>query len=137
MREIKFRGKSKIKDRWVVGSLIVDKDRRWIAIQKNHWNLGTFDNIEVVPESIGQFIELKDENGREIYEGDVVHAYTAESNGFGNDYYISAEITGVVTFRGISFGLQVGDIFNDLWTNAETFVVEGNIYENPELLEGK
>lgn len=138
MREVKYRAWVE-KEKELVDVITIYFEDRTVTlpiqtsvIAEEWWDKTTWNFEDVV---LMQSTGLKDKNGREIYEGDIVHAYTAESNGYGKEDYISAEITGVVTFKDISFGLQVGNIFNDLWTNAETFVVEGNIYENPEILE--
>lgn len=80
-RIIKFRGKptknntSYFED-WVYGSLVISDDKYYIL-------LDVLDNIkrddyevymiEVIPETVGQFIVLKDYNDTEIYVGDVVY----------------------------------------------------------------
>lgn len=83
-REIKFRGLRVDGKGWVYGDLLCN----WTA----HQILSDEDGNEylVIPETVGQFIGLKDLNGKEIYEGDVLKYY-----------HYSSKITG---FQKVFFG---------------------------------
>ena len=67
MREIKFRGKQSFDNKWIYGSLLKDKEKYYIT---NDYG-DTF--YAVIPQTIGQYTGLKDKNGKEIYEGDVLN----------------------------------------------------------------
>lgn len=163
MREIIFRGKSKLEGVWMIGSLVNDKDRKWIYTQDEHWNMGVF--VEVFPESIGQYTGLKDVNGVEIYEGDIVknigpHSPTIRKYGFGEFRYIDEnlvvckELVGITLRHVVDFKFQIESpnglngmspngwygpkppIDNEqFWNYQRSFEVIGNIFENPETLE--
>ena len=79
--------------------------------------------VEVVPKSVGQYTGLKDKNGVEIYEGDIL-SY------FGFEYEVIFEESAFGWYEDGTFysfaEMAIGEIVR---TN-----IIGNRYENPELL---
>ena len=135
-REIKFRLWSKI------GKKFIETDNPDLDfVINNNGYLYSIENfygeIYILPQmdiEVLQFTGLQDRNGKEIYEGDILK--------YNFPYDGRLKHTSPVTYleTQASFGLK--DIYGNeipLYriTANNYFEVVGNIYENPELLEGK
>ena len=122
MRTITFRGKSLLNDEWLFGDLVHSADKKRCAILVN--DKDSYDECEVAPETVGQFIGLYDYDGKEIYEGDILEF---------------DEFTAEVRFvRGVFAFLANGDLDEELCGDCRTDLfakVIGNIHDNPKLLK--
>lgn len=123
-REIKFRGKRLDNGEWVYGFIVIDFDGTHIVWQESREDVWTIETVD--PATVGQFTGLKDKNGREIYEGDILEEYPG--------YYFEV----VWSNEWAKFKLQwrtKGYQYPE-WNRGVEMVVIGNIHDNPELLEG-
>lgn len=122
MRTIKFRGKRKYNGKWIYGSLIYFKESYYIQESGEGESFVYPMNVEVISETVGQFTEIYDKDGVEIYAGDIVNVKAGE--------YCQGvwEWDGIVAIEDIRLAYQ--DI-----ENADTIEVIGNIHDNPELME--
>lgn len=125
MREIKFRAKIREGHEWKYGGgvQVTPEGSAMLSFEDGHLIVHL-----IQPESIGQFTGLKDKNGKEIYESDIVAQYR------GSDY----EAIKTVKWRSDKCGywMYIGDNPHlDLGEHREKLEVIGNIYENPELLK--
>lgn len=85
-----------------------------------------FDEVPASDFILMQSTGLRDKNGVEIYEGDIVHAYSE-----------GARLIGVIEYFDNAYCIKdKNGIYNSLWTNAEQYEIIGNIYDNPEFVEG-
>ena len=133
MREIKFRGKSKLSNNWFYGYLVNIKEPQ----------ITYYDDLQkqqimepVFPESVGQYTGMKDKNGKEIYDGDIVKNISEEGY----------PIRGLVFYDDGSFKVtsshaditekNVYDILDKKLIEDNNMEKIGNKYENSELLEG-
>jgi len=113
MREIKFRAKH-------------HKSNEWFNSPKD-WTLSKFFELLerhiLHPETLSQYIGLKDKNGKEIYEGDIFSSNDQDYN------------ESVVFDKGCFKSDWNMHCMNDFVDSNEEIVVIGNIYENPDLIK--
>lgn len=125
----KFRGKT-IKGLLVVGYVSVVTDKR-AGVEPGTYisnSVGLPFAYEVDPKTVGQSTGLKDKNGVEIFEGDIVfdrwaNKYTPV---FQNGIYMAYNPKNLMQN-------DPSTQFNIIWKDGCEVI--GNIYENPELLE--
>ena len=136
MREILFRGKAINRDRyahykyvnfrtdykngdWVYGLLTKKFDERFENLPAEMTNEDGISGIDVDYKTIGQYTGLTDKNGKKIFEGDVI---------IDNFFKLLPNKPHIATFyEAYRYGEN-----EDL-----EFEIIGNIYDNPELLNGE
>lgn len=123
-----FRGKRKDNGAWVEGFYSCD-----IWGDETEYILYDEQEYEVIPETVGQCTELKDKNGKWIFEGDIIRTkkygrFIAHSTV--SDYDIFR-----ITYVPAVFRLEnIHRAFN-LVGNSADYEVIGNIHDDIELLE--
>lgn len=92
----------------------------------------TYKNGNVVKEDIKNYVlmqstGLRDKNGKEIFEGDVVK--------MAKNVYSEPTYYEVVRHRGGAYRLESKQYGCELWLRHTDCEIAGDIYKNPELLE--
>lgn len=135
MRTIKFRGKAiEPSLGWIYGDLVQisnsypDIHRYKDTIEVNGEKCKRYELSKVNPDTVGQFTSLFDNNGKEIYEGDILALVGVET-----------ERLEVRFVRGVFAFLWNGNLEEECPLDEPTHCcveVIGNIHDNPELLKG-
>jgi len=140
MREIKFRGKRIDNGELTYGSLVTYRGGELeIFTPFNPNDELCMKNIleKVDPKTVGQYTTLKDDNGKEIYQGDLVKFEDRKIvyKVIWDPYRVAWWLKDVkADKRERDSDNDHQQLLNNSWQRR---VIIGNIYENPELLEGK
>jgi uncharacterized phage protein (TIGR01671 family) len=143
MREIKFRAKRLDNGEWSYGSglliaddfCVIDTDTEMYIDEEYDWAGNThFFRIAGAMcdlKTLGQYTGLKDKNGKEIYEGDIIRSF--DSNGEAILHCIVwEEARFVALYKGRYFSSKC--FLKQDWLDEFEKEVIGNIYDYPELI---
>lgn len=149
--EIIFRAKATDIDKWFFGSLMITDDDTNNPFRRSEpkkiykiltyfpgdWNMGGWEAVDIKPETIGQYIGLKDKNKTKAFTGDVFR----DEKGVVRTIF---SVKGGFAFESnpTSFGLHgnpsnsvmeiydsFGDMQNASWFESTCEII-GNIFDN-------
>lgn len=131
MREILFRAKRIDNGEWVEGYLFrLSESLNPFIMLKNKSGEG----YEVDGNTVCQYTGLCDKNGRKIWQYDIISFldYTSTESG-----YSEQECVGIVVWDEETVSFQVTERLSaESYEVLDGCSVIGNIFDNPELLEG-
>ena len=126
-----YRGKRRDNGEWIEGCYVLRLDigrgAHFITVTDH---MGTFMWYEVDPTTVGQFTGLVNKDGKKVFEGDIACVTRGRDAGFGWIAFRNG------CFWSVDDGL--GDMFPLCKIPTEGFEIRviGNIYDDPELLDG-
>lgn len=155
MRTIKFRGRDN-QGEWHYGYLVIRLgityifEEIWEYYRDSYVKTDKFKEIEVSADTVGQFVELYDKNGKEIYEGDILRVRVlVQDYDFSDEFwrvgfikFVSGKFVLVNCTNYATSDLTIKHDYSPCKTTQCTYPkyrseIIGNIYDNPDLLKGE
>lgn len=128
MRDILFRGKRVDNGNWVEGCLIKRKYYGETTYYIGFIEMTSLTKVEVIPETVCQYVGITDKNSKKIFENDVVktkYGRLCQVVWASSPHYQCWDMIGLESRH------QAPD-WRDIWYKDNLEVV-GNIYDNPLL----
>lgn len=144
MREIKFRAWDKVRKEYLSAGQILISIEPGRRPERSNFYLDILKDANKYNDRfiIEQYTGLKDKNGKEIYEGDIVkYTFDLPESTYATEIGLKIRTDKIFWSdwrSSFSVGNQLAN--NDLFRyvrNGNRVEVIGNIYENPELLEAQ
>lgn len=119
--QILFKGKSKKTGEWITSNSIIQVQGKIYFALFCGASIASIENalVEVLPETVGRYIEGKDSSGKEIFEGDIV-----KHPDWKTDFTIDSELSSNCGCCGYVIGWDIPD--NDL----SLITIVGNIHNS-------
>jgi uncharacterized phage protein (TIGR01671 family) len=143
MRQILFRGFNRKNNVWLYGFYLQNRKAHFVA--PDEFATGkTWDDYEIDPETLGQFINRKDKKGNDIYDGDILFVeFSDGSSSYSLIGWNEKQMCwGCMDRYAYQSSIEVCDFaeFNDYVLKAylrEALICEvvGNVHDNPDLLK--
>lgn len=144
MREILFRGKCIDNGEWVYGCLDLDPDLKRASICGFDYYTDPEDGpqraefcVPVIPETVGQYTGLTDKNGTKIFEGDIVQFERFSYKYNGKIVFNKKTCAFELWFTTAVGGYGAKARHSVLLCHVDDIKIIGNVWDNPELLEGE
>lgn len=141
-REILFKGKRIFDGEWIEGNVLNIKGEEnpriatscLIGEQGEPLIVAAY---EIAPETLCQYTGLTDKNGKKIWENDIVDGHTKRGAAFWRSVVLWNEYKARFDVRTMdcNFPMTLDEVVDDISVNGPDYVVIGNIFDNPELLE--
>ena len=131
MREILFRGKRVDNGEWVEGNYVHrtkfygDPDDKHFILVGGEFDYDFYDAFEVDPETVGQYIGIKDRNGKKIFELDII------------SHVKFPDEPALICWHENGFAIKGLWYSTDILSRKADIEVVGNIHDNPELIGGE
>lgn len=128
-REYIFRGQDIFDNNWVEGFLLICDKQYYIKSSNTNQRFGC--GVEVKPETVTQFISLKDKDNNRIFEGDIVQDINTQ------EIFVIAFIQEELSYVLINSKKEyekLGKFNGTDYENAFDLKIIGNIFDNENLI---